>query len=139
MAVLTPEAREVLTAGRLAHVVTINADGSPQVSIVWVGLHGDEIVSGHLGVRQKLRNVERDPRVVLSIETGHRNAMGLDEYLVVRGIARVTHGGAPELLQRLAHVYLGPDTRFPPFDDPPPGYVLRITPESLGGVGPWAS
>jgi PPOX class probable F420-dependent enzyme len=138
MTVLTPEAREVLTAGRLAHLVTLNADGSPQVSIVWVGLDGDELVSGHLDVRQKLRNVQRDPRVVLSLETGHRNAMGLDEYLVVRGIGRVTEGGAPELLQRLAHVYLGPETRFPPIDDPPPGYVLRITPERIGGVGPWS-
>ena len=139
MTVLTPEARDVLTAGRLAHLVTINADGSPQVSIVWVGLDRDEIVSGHLGVRQKLRNVERDPRVVLSLETGHRSAMGLDEYLVVRGTARVTEGGASELLQRLAHVYLTSDTRFPPVDDPPPGYVLRITPESISGVGPWSS
>jgi len=139
MAVLTPEARQVLTAGRLAHLVTINADGSPQVSIVWVGLDGGEIVSGHLGMRQKLRNVERDPRVVLSLESGHRNAMGLDEYLIVRGTGRVTQGGAPELLQRLAHVYLSPDTRFPPVDDPPPGYVLRITPETIGGVGPWTS
>jgi PPOX class probable F420-dependent enzyme len=139
MTVLTREARDVLTAGRLAHLVTVNADGSPQVSIVWVGLDRDEIVSGHLGVRQKLRNVERDPRVVLSLETGHRNAMGLDEYLVVRGSARVTEGGAPELLQRLAHVYLSPDTRFPPVDDPPRGYVLRITPESISGVGPWSS
>jgi PPOX class probable F420-dependent enzyme len=136
---LTPEARAVLTAGRLAHLVTINADGSPQVSIVWVGVDGDEIVSGHLGVRQKLRNVARDPRVVLSLETGQRNATGLDEYLVVRGTARVTDGGAPELLQRLAHVYLGPDTKFPPMDDPPAGYVLRIRPESIGGVGPWSS
>jgi PPOX class probable F420-dependent enzyme len=139
MTVLTPEARDVLTGGRLAHLVTVNADGSPQVSIVWVGLDRDEIVSGHLGVRQKLRNVERDPRVVLSLETGHRNTMGLDEYLVVRGTARVTEGGAPELLQRLAHVYLNSDTRFPPVDDPPPGYVLRITPESISGVGPWSS
>jgi PPOX class probable F420-dependent enzyme len=139
MTVLTPEARDVLTGGRLAHLVTVNADGSPQVSIVWVGLEGDEIVSGHLGLRQKLRNVERDRRVVLSLETGDRNAMGLDEYLIVRGTARVTEGGAPELLQRLAHVYLGRGTRFPPVDDPPPGYVLRSTPESIGGVGPWSS
>jgi PPOX class probable F420-dependent enzyme len=139
MTVLTPEARDVLTAGRLAHLVTVNADGSPQVSIVWVGLDGDELVSGHLDFRQKLRNVERDPRVVLSLETGNRNAMGLDEYLVVRGTARVTEGGAPELLQRLAHVYLSPDTKFPPIDDPPPGYVLRITPERIGGVGPWTT
>ncbi len=139
MTVLTPQVRDVLTAGRLAHLVTVNADGSPQVSIVWVGLDGDEIVSGHLGRRQKLRNVERDPRVVLSLETGDRNAVGLDEYLVVRGTARVTEGGAPELLQRLAHVYLAADVRFPPVDDPPPGYVLRITPDSVGGVGPWSS
>lgn len=139
MTALTPETRDVITAGRLAHLSTVNPDGSPQVSIVWVGLDGDEIVSGHLGMRQKLRNVQREPRVVLSLETGHRNAMGLDEYLVVRGTARVTEGGAPELLQRLADVYLGPGTRFPPFDDPPQGYVLRIAPEGVGGVGPWSS
>ena len=137
MTALTPEAHDVVTSGRLAHLATINADGSPQISIVWVGLDGDEVVSGHLGMRQKLRNVQRDPRVVLSLETGHRNAMGLDEYLVVQGTGRVTEGGAPELLQRLADVYLGPGTRFPPFDDPPPGYVLRIAPEAIGGVGPW--
>jgi PPOX class probable F420-dependent enzyme len=95
MTVLGPEARDVLAAGRLAHLVTINPDGSPQVSIVWVGLDRDEIVSGHLGLRQKLRNVERDPRVVLSLETGHRNTMGLDDYLVVRGTARVTEGERP--------------------------------------------
>ena len=138
MAVLNSVARDVIAAGRLAHLVTINADGSPQTSVVWVGLDGDEIVSGHMGMRQKLRNVRRDPRVVLSLETGHRNPAGLDEYLVVRGTARVTEGGAADLLQRLADVYLGPGTKFPPVDDPPPGYVLRITPASLGGVGPWA-
>ena len=119
-------------------MVTINPDGSPQVAVVWVGLEGDEIVSGHLRLQQKIRNVQRDSRVVLSMETGVRNPMGLDEYLIVRGSARVTEGGAPELLQRLARVYLGPDVKFPPMDDPPPGYVLRITPESVGGVGPWS-
>jgi PPOX class probable F420-dependent enzyme len=119
-------------------MVTINPDGSPQVAVVWVGVEGDEIVSGHLRLQQKIRNVQRDSRVVLSMETGVRNPMGLDEYLIVRGSARVTEGGAPELLQRLARVYLGPDVKFPPMDDPPPGYVLRITPESVGGVGPWS-
>jgi len=56
----------------------------------------------------------------------------------VRGRARVTEGGAPELLQRLARVHLGPVVKFPPMGDPPPGYVLRITVESVGGVGPWS-
>ena len=57
--------------------------------------------------------------------------------LVVYGSARVTEGGAPELLQRLAHTYLGPAVMFPNMPDPPQGFVTRITPERLGGVGPW--
>ena len=137
MSVLTERVRAALTAGRPVHLTTINPDGSPQVSLVWVGLDGDEIVSGHLGIRQKLRNVERDPRVVLSLDTGDRNDMGLDEYLVVHATGRLTEGGAPELLQSLAHVYLGPDVKFPPFDDPPAGYVLRMSPTKVTGVGPW--
>jgi hypothetical protein len=95
-------------------------------------------VLGSLGARQKLRNIEGDERVALSLETGRANPMGLMEYLVVYGRARITQGGAPELLQRLAEVYLGPGVKFPPMDDPPPGMVVRITPERYAGVGPWA-
>jgi PPOX class probable F420-dependent enzyme len=139
VAVVIPDsARAVLEGPGLAHLVTLNPDGSPQVSLVWVGLEGGEIVAGHLPEHRKVRNIRRDPRVALTIESGTRNAMGLDEYLVVHGRARITEGGAPELLQRLARVYLGPEVRFPPMDDPPAGYVTRITVERLGGVGPWA-
>jgi hypothetical protein len=52
------------------------------------------------------------------METGGVDPHGLEEYLVLNGVARVTKGGAPALLQRLAHIYLGPDVRFPPMDDP---------------------
>jgi PPOX class probable F420-dependent enzyme len=135
---IPPEAREVLESDRLAHFVTLNPDGSPQVTCVWVGLEGDEIVSGHLGTWQKVRNIERDPRVALSIEAKGTNALGLQEYLVVHGHARIQEGGAAELLQRLARTYIGPDVVFPPMPDPPPGFVIRITVERLGGVGSWA-
>jgi PPOX class probable F420-dependent enzyme len=135
--ILTQPVRDLLTSGRLAHLVTINPDGSPQLSIVWIGLEGDEIVSGHLGARQKLRNVRRDPRVALSIDAGRVNEIGLGEYLIVYGTGRITEGGAADLLQRLAHVYLGPDVVFPPGHDHPPGVILRIRPDRLGGVGPW--
>jgi PPOX class probable F420-dependent enzyme len=135
---IPPEARGVLESDRLAHLVTLNPDGSPQVSCVWVGLEGDEIVSGHLGTWQKVRNVERDPRVALSIEAKGTNELGLQEYLVVHGRARIQEGGAPELLQKLARTYIGPDAVFPPMPDPPPGFVMRITAERIGGVGPWA-
>ena len=134
---LHPAARELLESSALAHMVTLNGDGSPQMSCVWVGVDGDELVTAHLPRNQKVRNVERDPRVSLSVESDELNRLGLKEYLVVHGRARIEEGGAPELLQRLAHVYLGPDVKFPPMPDPPPGYVLRITPERLGGVGPW--
>lgn len=132
------EAREVLESDRLAHLVTLNPDGSPQITCVWVGLEGDEIVSGHLGRWQKVRNIERDPRVALSIETDRTNEHGLRDYLVVHGRGRIQEGGAPELLQRLAYTYIGPDVTFPPMPDPPPGFVTRIAVERLGGVGPWA-
>jgi PPOX class probable F420-dependent enzyme len=135
---IPPEAREVLESDRLAHFVTLNPDRSPQVTCVWVGLEGDEIVAGHLGTWQKVRNIERDPRVALSIEAKGANELGLQEYLVVYGRARIQEGGAPELLQRLARTYIGPDVVFPPMPDPPPGFVTRITPDRLGGVGPWA-
>lgn len=129
--------REVLGTHPLGHLVTLNPDGAPQVTVVWVGVDGDELVVGSIGMRQKLRNVVRDPRVAVSFETDRTNDIGLREYLVVTGTARVTEGGAPELLQRLAHGYIGPGVTFPPMPDPPPGYVLRIAPERYGGVGPW--
>lgn len=121
------------------HLVTLNPGGSPQVSVVWVGLDGDEIVAGHLPEHRKVRNIRNDSRVALSIETSTRNAMGLTEYLVIYGTARITEGGAAGLLQRLARTYLGPGVRFPPMDSPPPGYITHITVDRISGVGPWAA
>jgi PPOX class probable F420-dependent enzyme len=138
MGVLPESARGVLESDGLAHLVTVNPDGSPQVSIVWIGLEGDDVVSAHLREQQKLRNVRRDPRVALSVETPEANALGLREYLVLHGRATIEEGGAPELLQRLARTYLGPDVTFPSMPDPPPGFCLRIAVERVGGVGPWA-
>ena len=137
MPALPDSARALLESDALAHLVTLEADGRPQVSIVWVGLDGDEIVCAHLPEHRKVRNIRRDPRVALSIEGTQTNAIGLKEYLVVHGQARITEGGAPELLQRLAHTYLGPDVRFPPMDDPPPGFITHIAVDRVGGVGPW--
>jgi len=135
---LPESARRLLESDALAHMVTVNPDGSPQVSVVWVGLDGDDIVSGHLGRWQKLRNVERDPRVTISLEGTEANEIGMRHYLVVHGRGRIEDGGAPELLQRLARTYVGPNVTFPPMPDPPPGFVLRVTPERIGGTGPWS-
>src|SRR5581483_3051930 len=99
------------------------------------GLDRDEIVIGTLRRFRKLRNIETDPRVSLSIEGLELHPIGLREYLVVYGTARIEEGGAADLLRRLARVYIGPDSNFPPDPDPPPGWITRITPERLGGAG----
>ena len=73
MTTLPRELRDLIEAGPMAHVTTLNADGSPQVSVVWVGLDGDDLVTGHLHHGAKLRNVERDPRTVVSVDSNTPN------------------------------------------------------------------
>jgi len=131
------EIKALIDSGCHAHLVTLNPDGSPQVTLVWIGLEGDEIVAAHLPRNRKVRNIEQDDRVAISLEADTRSEMGLTEYAVLYGRARIQKGGAPELLQRLAEVYIGPGVKFPPMDNPPPGYVTRIRVDRIAGVGPW--
>jgi PPOX class probable F420-dependent enzyme len=131
-------AKELIRSGALGHLVTINPNGTPQVTCVWVAVEGDELLTGHLNQRQhKLENVRRDSRVAISFEGTTIHPPGLREYVVVHGRATIEEGGAPELLQELARVYLGPDVRFPPMEDPPPGVRMRIVVERVSGIGPW--
>lgn len=132
-------ARTVLESDALGHLVTINPDGSAQVSVIWVGLDGDEIIAAHVPNNQKVKNIRRDGRVVLSIETDRMNEMGLTEYLVITGTARITEGGAVDVLRKLAKTYIGPDAEFLPGDNLPPGYVTHIAVDRISGVGPWTS
>ncbi len=134
---LSGEALELLASDAVATVVTIGTDGAPHVSVAWIALEESEIVFGTLDDQPKLRNLRRDPRISLSIQSDRINAWGLREYLVIRGSARVTEGGAPELLQRLAHTYLGPEVVFPAMADPPPGFVTRVRIDRLSGIGDW--
>jgi PPOX class probable F420-dependent enzyme len=130
--------REVIEKGPFAHVTTLNRDGSPQVTVVWVGIEGEEFVMAHLAMHQKVKNIRRDPRVALSLLGDKTNAQGMREYVVAYGNARVTEGGAVPLLQRLAPIYLGPGADYPPASMRNiAGYVTRITPARFSGIGPW--
>ena len=136
---LPDSAKEIIRGGALGHLVTLGASGRPQVTCVWVGIDGDDLLTAHLNPSlRKVENVRRDPRVSISFEGSEVRPPGLQEYVVVYGRARVEEGGAAELLQELAHTYLGPDVKFPPMDDPPPGVRLRIVVDRVGGIGPWA-
>jgi PPOX class probable F420-dependent enzyme len=134
---LSAEAHRLLESDAVATVVTLDADGSPHISAAWIGVEEDEVVIGTLNDQRKLRNLRRDPRIALSIQSDRINEWGLREYLVLHGTARITEGGAPELLQRLARTYLGPDVVFPAMPNPPPGFVTRIRVERVAGIGPW--
>ncbi len=134
---LSRAARALLESDAVATVVTLDPDGSPHISSAWVGIDDGQLVIGTLDDQRKLRNLRRDPRVAITVQSDVVNAWGLREYLVVGGTARVTEGGAADLLQRLARRYLGPDVVFPAMPDPPPGYVTRIDVERVSGIGPW--
>ena len=135
---LPDSAKELIRAVTVGHLVTLNPDGSPQVTCVWVGVDGDDLLTAHLNPRQrKLENVRRDPRVAISFLGTEMHMPGMLQYVVVHGRATIEEGGAAALLQEIAHSYLGPEVRFPPMDDPPPGVRMRIAVERVGGMGPW--
>jgi PPOX class probable F420-dependent enzyme len=138
MSGLPRELRDLITSGPMAHLSTINTDGSPQVTVIWIGLDGDDLVSGHMSRQAKLRNIERDPRVVLSFDAPRVPGVFLNEYAVLRARAAVQPSNDVwDLLNRLAKVYMSADAEFPAPKGP--GYVVRYSVERIGGVGPWAS
>ncbi len=134
---LSDSARALIESATVATIVTINADGTPQMSSAWLGLYGEQIVFATLSDQRKLRNLRRDPRISLAIQSERINEWGLREYLVVEGTARITEGGAAAMLQQLAHTYLGPDVVFPQMPDPPSGYITHVEIERVRGVGDW--
>ena len=136
---LHPDLAAAIDAGVHGHLITLNADGSPQVTVIWVGRDGNDLLVAHLGAGQKMRNIERDHRVALSVEVPGTNAIGLDNYAVFHGTARITEGGAADLLQRLAPRFLGEGVKFPPMDDPPAGRIVHISVDRVTGTGPWVS
>ena len=134
---LDDTARAMIGSGADATLVTINPDGSPQVSLVWVALQstpdGDELVSAHLVEYQKTRNIRRDPRVAVTIVSKDHPGQQTP-YLSITGTARIVEGGAPELLTELAEAMLGSSEHFPP-PNSPPGLLTRIHIDKVGGFG----
>ena len=134
---LPEQLRDLINSGPMAHLSTINRDGSPQVTVIWVGLDGDDLVSGHQHHGVKIRNMERDPRVVLSFDAPRVPGEFLNQYAVLRAEAVVEPTDQVwDLLDRLTKVYVGPEATFPVA--PRPGFIVRYKVQRIGGVGPWA-
>jgi PPOX class probable F420-dependent enzyme len=139
---LNDAARALIGSGADATLVTLNPDGSPQVTLVWVALQstpdGDELVSAHLAAHKKVRNIQNDPRVAVTIVAPEGPNQGMRPYLAIDGTARIVEGGAPELLKELNPILGDPNMKFPP-DGAPPGFLARVRIDKVGGIGPWVS
>jgi PPOX class probable F420-dependent enzyme len=138
MAAIPDSVRELLATGILANVVTIDPDGTPHVTLAWAGVDGEEIVMATFfdTGQRKLRNIRRDPRVVLSFVAKENPGDRLHPYAVIEGRARISEGGALDVMDRLAERYLGPGRTYP-LRDAPDGVVVHVTVDRIYGQGPW--
>lgn len=137
MPAIDPQVRDFLATGPLGHVVTIDPDGMPHVTLAWVGVDGDELVWASFFDQHKIDSLRRDPRIAISFHAKEHDGDGLHPYLVAEGEARITEGGALEVMDRLSETYLGPGEVYP-WRDPPPGLVIHVAVNRFYGVGPWA-
>src|ERR1700745_1050923 len=113
----------LLIGSNPATLVTVNRDGSPQISVVWIVVQStadgdDELVPAHLQEHEKILNIRRDPRVAVTFVSTDRSGP-FTPYLSIKGTARVEEGGAPELLKELNTAIFAPGTNFPPPDASP--------------------
>jgi PPOX class probable F420-dependent enzyme len=132
--------RQLLATGPLATVITIDPDGTPHVTLAWTGFDGDELVMAtfFLMEQQKLQNLRRDPRVVVTVQQKEYSGQGLWPYAVIQGrVDRITEGGALEVMDRLAEYYIGPGQQYP-MREVPDGIVVHVTVDRVYGQGPWA-
>jgi len=140
MPALSPELRELIESGPMVHLSTINADGSPQVTVIWMGFDGDDLVSTHMRDNIKLRNIRRDPRVALSFDVPREPGVWINPYAVI--YARAAVEPSPRiwgLMARHAKVYVSPDAELAVPEGSEPGFIVRYSITRIGGIGPWAT
>ncbi|MFF5211619.1 PPOX class F420-dependent oxidoreductase [Streptosporangium sp. NPDC000396] len=125
MAQLPDGVRELFDGVNFATVTSLNADGSPQASVVWTKTDGDDIVFSTLRGRRKDRNFARDPRTAIVV-VDHANPY---RYAEVRGSVTVTEDPSGELINELSHKYMGKA-----WVEATPGaqrLIVRVTPERV--------
>jgi PPOX class probable F420-dependent enzyme len=114
-----------------ATVATVQPDGSPQLSVVWIKRDGDDVLISTTIGRRKETNLRRDPRVTIMINPPDAPYT----YAEIRGTATLTTEGAQELINDLSRKYTGKD--YPDFNpaskDDAERVVVRITPHKVVG------
>ena len=132
MAIALPQSvKRILEDKAYGHVITFNASGKPQVTMVWVDVDGDEVVFNTAEGRLKPKNLRRDPRVVVSVQD--RNDP--QSYMVFHGNATISEAGADAHIDKLAKRFLGADKY--PFRRPgEKRLIVRVKVDRIGGYGP---
>jgi PPOX class probable F420-dependent enzyme len=132
MAAIPDDAKHLFENKDTAHIATLNADGSPQVSAVWIGLDGDLVTFNTAEGRLKPKNLRRDGRVAISI-VGQENPY---ENLILQGkVVEMTQDGADEDIDALAKRYLDADSY--PFRQPgEERLIIKIEPEKVNHTNP---
>ena len=128
MATLTDKARALFEGNNFAHVATIEPDGRPQVSPVWIKHDGDDVLFSTTVGRRKHQNISRDPRVTVCVF----DQADPYTYVEVRGTATMTEEGGRALIDEFAKKYRDLDVY--PWDGPDAvRVVVRVTPDKLIG------
>jgi hypothetical protein len=123
--------RDLLESKALAHIATIGPKGEPQNNPVWFGWDGEHIRFSQTKSRQKLRNLERDPRVAVSI-VDPDNPL---RYLEIRGVvARVEEDENLDFINSMAKKYMGKD-KYPWHNPNDERVVVHVKPEHTTHMG----
>ena len=109
---LTADDLALINEPHLGYVATVMADGSPQITPVWVDTDGENVRFNTARGRVKTRNLERDPRIAVLVV----DEKDFYRWVEVRGTAELIDEGADEHIDALAKKYLGADTY--PFRQP---------------------
>jgi PPOX class probable F420-dependent enzyme len=126
---LNEDQQRILAEKNFAHVATLNKDGSPQVSPVWVEFDGTHVIINSEDKRLKVRNLKRDPRISLSVQDGANPY----HYIEIRGrVAEITAAGEFEGIDRFAKKYMGVD-KYPANKPGDVRVVIKIVPEHVTG------
>jgi PPOX class probable F420-dependent enzyme len=132
MAAIPDEAKHLFENKDFAHVATLNADGSPQNSAVWIGLDGDLVTFNTAEGRLKTKNVTRDGRVAISVV----NQENPYENLIIQGkVVELAHEGADDDIDALAKRYLDADS-YPFRQDGEVRVIVKIEPEKVNHTNP---
>jgi len=133
MTITLPQAALDLLAKKVhGHIITLNRDGTPHVTLVWMEARDGTVSFNTARGRQKARNLARDPRIVVSVQDTENPR----QYAVFTGTARLIDEGAIEQIDRLAKKYLGVDL-YPAHRPDEARVRVDLDVTRISGTGPW--